>query len=571
MRHPRERDAVLWYHEHSSHHVHRFASGPAFLDWSNQPDPFRTYRGAPLVQLPLADEASSPSWDELHVRGAVAPRPLDLASLGAFFELSLGLTAWKEYAGSRWALRANPSSGNLHPTEGYALVPPAPGVPAGLYHYVSRDHMLERRLTPATAATVGRLFSGGCWLLGLASIHWREAWKYGMRAFRYCEHDAGHALAAGRYAAAALGWTARLLAAAGDADVAAILGLDREADFAAVRSADREHPDALVLIGPDRHVEEAFRQQERLLDELVSLLADGVWTGRPNDLSAEHAAWPDIDAVATATIKPRTSPVGAAPPAAAGRGEEAPAAPSRRPSPPAVRLIRQRRSAVAMDAATALPSATFFAMLARLIPVPHVPPWDLLPWSPRVHPLLFVHRVGGLAPGLYLLERVETAHDSLRVSLRAAFSWVRPEGTPTSLRLYLLEEGDTRPFSRLASCHQEIASDSAFSLGMLATFSSGLEEEPWTYRRLFWETGVLGQVLYLEAEAAGVRATGIGCYFDHVVHEALGLEGAAFRDLYHFTVGGAVDDPRLTTLPAYSEEVRARGAVRMEPRPKGGT
>jgi hypothetical protein len=25
---------------------------------------------------------------------------------------------------------------------------------------------------------------------------------------------------------------------------------------------------------------------------------------------------------------------------------------------------------------------------------------------------------------------------------------------------------------------------------------------------------VLGQLLYLEAEAAGVRATGIGCYFD---------------------------------------------------------
>ena len=36
----------------------------------------------------------------------------------------------------------------------------------------------------------------------------------------------------------------------------------------------------------------------------------------------------------------------------------------------------------------------------------------------------------------------------------------------------------------------------------------------WMYPRLFWETGVLGQVLYLEALAVGISATGIGCFFD---------------------------------------------------------
>jgi hypothetical protein len=73
----------------------------------------------------------------------------------------------------------------------------------------------------------------------------------------------------------------------------------------------------------------------------------------------------------------------------------------------------------------------------------------------------------------------------------------------------------------------------------------------WFYRRLFWEAGAVGQVLYLEAEAHGVRATGIGCYFDDPVHQALGLGDATFQSLYHFTVGGPVDDPRLTTLPPY--------------------
>ncbi len=65
---------------------------------------------------------------------------------------------------------------------------------------------------------------------------------------------------------------------------------------------------------------------------------------------------------------------------------------------------------------------------------------------------------------------------------------------------------------------------------------------------------VIGQVLYLEAEAAGIRATGIGCYFDDGMHGLLGLEERSYQDLYHFTVGGPVEDTRLTTLPAYVDE-----------------
>jgi hypothetical protein len=62
---------------------------------------------------------------------------------------------------------------------------------------------------------------------------------------------------------------------------------------------------------------------------------------------------------------------------------------------------------------------------------------------------------------------------------------------------------------------------------------------------------MIGQVLYLEAEAAGLRGTGIGCYFDDPVHEVFGLTGLAYQDLYHFTVGAPVEDARLTTWPSY--------------------
>jgi SagB-type dehydrogenase family enzyme len=550
---------VRRYHALSTHHPNRFARGPRGLDWATQPEPFRTYAGASRVELPLpAGSELAATWEEIHRPGAGSTRALDRSSLGAFLELALGLTAWKQAGASRWALRANPSSGNLHPTEGYVLLPGVPGVEAGLYHYAARDHLLERRWTPDAEGeqVLARRVPAGGFLLGLASIHWREAWKYGVRAFRYCQHDVGHALATARYAAGVLGWSARLLEAPGDDDVAAVLGLDRDADHGELAPPDREHPDALLLVAPSRAIPGGTAGLEEAIDALVALGRGGTWAGRPNALSPAHVEWEEVDAVAAATRKPRTGPARESP--FGGRGDDA--------SPPldsdvdsllAASLIRQRRSAVDMDGRTGLPLARLLRVLGRLLPRPGVPPWDVLPWSPRVHPVLFVHRVDGLAAGLYLFERSEEIHADVRAATRPGFAWERPEGV-SAPGLFRLEEGDCRSLARFVSCQQAIAADSAFSLGMLSRFDDSLEEGPWWYRRLFWETGVMGQALYMEAESAGLRGTGIGCYFDDVVHEVLGLEDTRFRDLYHFTLGGAVDDPRLATLSPYPEDVRRR-------------
>src|SRR5206468_1506139 len=127
-----------------------------YLDWATQPDPFRTFAGAPAVELPLLADGLATPYGDLYVPGAVAALPLGRDTVAVLFELALGLSAWKQYRGTRWALRCNPSSGNLHPTEGYALLPALPGVEAGVYHYVSRDHLLERRCSLA-GTTAGRL------------------------------------------------------------------------------------------------------------------------------------------------------------------------------------------------------------------------------------------------------------------------------------------------------------------------------------------------------------------------------------------------------------------------------
>jgi nitroreductase len=390
--------------------------------------------------------------------------------------------------------------------------------------------------------------------VGLSSIHWREAWKYGERAFRYCQHDAGHAIATVRYAAATLGWSARLLDEVPDPAIAAVLGLTQPESFIGIAEADREHPDCLLLLGPSPppvHGGEVARVD---LPALREVLATGGWTGRANALSPAHVPWPAIDLAAEATWR-ENGPTATRSREDAVLGHQVTTWPACRgvaSQRGAAQVIKQRRSCLALDGSTPMGAETFYGVLDRLLPRPDVPPWDVWPWSPHLHCAIFVHRVRGVPSGLYVFERHPTVHARLRSALGGDFAWTRPEGCPESLPFFALTEGDFRESAQAVSCQQEIAGDGAFSLGMIADFGDSIRATgAWWYRRLFWESGLLGHVLYLEAEAAGVRGTGIGCYFDDAVHDLLGLRGDRFQSLYHFTMGGPVEDPRLTTLSAY--------------------
>ncbi len=544
-------DLILSYHEQTKHHMHRFAAGPGFMDWASQPAPFRTYEGATRFPLPLAADSVSVGFPDLHVPGAVPPRPMDLSSIGLVFELAMGLSAWKEYQGTRWALRCNPSSGNLHPTEGYVITAGLEGLPAGVYHYVSRDHCLERRAVVHgdEQARLAELLPAGTALVGLSSIHWREAWKYGERAFRYCQHDVGHAIAAVRYAAAVAGWSVRLIDDLGDDRLASLMGIGPEHSSESLHELDREHPDTAILLDTSpADIDDRVADLRGRADELVKVMGQKAsWHGLPNSLSEGHAHWDLIEDAAVASARPSS----AESPVALASSESSRPFP-RGSAPAAATLIRQRRSCLGLDGETAMAVDRFYHMLDRLLPRSGVPPWDAVPWAPHLHCVIFVHRVTGLEPGLYFLERSEAVHGRLLEACGSQLAWEEAVGCPEHLRLFLLSRSDLRTTAQAVSCHQEIAADGAFSLGMIADFETTIRQHgAWWWRRLFWESGVLGQVLYLEAEAAGLRSTGIGCFFDDAVHNLLGLKTDTFQSLYHFTVGAPIEDTRLRTLPPY--------------------
>ncbi|RWW84380.1 hypothetical protein BHE74_00007023 [Ensete ventricosum] len=537
-------DAATHYHNRTKHSLTGgSARGPRGLDWANQPNPFLRFLSTPLLPLlhsPPEPHDDSPPYHSVFSSSFPPPQPFSHASISRLLYDSLSLSAWKSTGLSTWSLRVNPSSGNLHPTESHLLSPPLPlsqqqpsspppfSSSSFLAHYSPNDHSLELR----ASISLPDLPLHRSLLLAFSSILWREAWKYGERAFRYCNHDVGHALAAAAVSAATLGWDVCLLDGLGHDDLHRLLGLDRSNPPPPDRLPDRpvrgrlpwiesQHPDCALLIFPFGETPPSVDYAELAL--ALSRLPAMEWLGKPNSLSKDHVCWDVIYKTAEAVKKPPTY------------GEGFSVNPFHRSpliSPDLYKdmtvrqVVRKRRSAVDMDGVHVLEKDAFYQILLHCLPSGELGlgekqgqqftlPFRVLTWDAEVHAALFVHRVRDLPKGLYFLVRNEEHLDRLKSAMRSEFEWERPEGCPAGLPLYRLARGDCRELAKQLSCHQDIASDGCFSLGMVARFEPVLREKgAWMYPRLFWETGVLGQVLYLEAHAVGLSATGIGCYFD---------------------------------------------------------
>src|SRR5438105_364541 len=124
------------------------------------PDPFRHYEGVPVLDLPADPPvAETPALEVLNgVSGATpaADGPTFLSQL-LFYSAAISASKRVPSLGYRYALRVNPSSGNLHPTEFHFLTRGVKEWPDGLYHYRPSSHMAEQR----AAGNVEMKLAGG--------------------------------------------------------------------------------------------------------------------------------------------------------------------------------------------------------------------------------------------------------------------------------------------------------------------------------------------------------------------------------------------------------------------------
>lgn len=557
-----ELEIILDYHKASKHNFKAYAPGPSRLNMSIKPDPFFNYHGTRHFNLEIwSDEQIKaeifPTYEQVFLPEKLKPSELNAESISKLFFDSFAISAWKKANNTKWPLRANPSSGNLHPTEVYLLSGPVKGLlkNPSVCHYAPLPHALELRteFPRETWELLSLGFPEGTFFVGLTSIFWRVSWKYGLRAFRYSQHDIGHAIAALTFAAAGLGWKTSLLADMGSEEVAALLGISGEI------GPEKQEPACLLAICPA----DETCTKSRISSIMVSTFKNLSWAGIPNSLSPEHVEWLGIEKAASAAqkresdyfekreesekeIKSGTRAVSLLK-ASNSRNQLDPEA------VPLRSIIRGRRSAIEMDNSAYMEKETFYAMLQRTLPENN-PIFNTLAFGSFTHLLLFVNRVKDLLPGLYIFIRKPEEKEKFKAAIRPDFLWEKPKNCPSDLEFYLLLEETLHSFAAQLSCAQRKVADACFTACMLSEFEEPLNRfGAWIYPYLFWECGILGQLLYLEAEANGLRGCGIGCFFDDPLHETIGLKGLEYQDLYHFAVGSPLQEIGVITLPAYEK------------------
>jgi hypothetical protein len=167
------------YHELTKHSAESLRRNRHYLDWANMPNPFRHYEDVPILDLPSdppAPQISALEVLEGKLGNTSARDGAEFLSQLMFYSASISASKRVPSTGSTYALRVNPSSGNLHPTEFHFYTHGLTDWVDGLYHYRPSSHMAEQRgieefgenLVDASAPLV----------FVLTSIAWREAWKY---------------------------------------------------------------------------------------------------------------------------------------------------------------------------------------------------------------------------------------------------------------------------------------------------------------------------------------------------------------------------------------------------------
>jgi len=512
---------VFHYHEETKHSHLRYARSLGYMDWSNQPNPYRTYKGAENISLPLATEYPTPPYS-LIFTDDVPAAPLLINSISQFLQFSMGISAIKSNGVNDWDLRCNASSGNLHPSESYIILPPMEGIDTKttISHYLPKTHSLESLAS----------FDSGMWktlpknsfFVAVSSIVYREVWKYGERAFRYTQLDAGHAMRSLQVSAKVLGWKHRVLNDISDADISQLLGLNQKVRF---NEKEDEIPDMLLLITPDDFNEKI--DYSELLDHV-----NDTYNSVANHIAYSYQEWPLITQIEEATFSSHTTL------------KEMPyEATTREPSLESKNVILSRRSAQMMDKERPEISYENFMTLINSTKE------SFNGFVNAVNLVIFVHDVNGLKQGLYILIRNQEHKSQLMDLMNDSFLWER-----VNEELYALSYDDFRIASKNISCNQDIASDGAFSMGMLSSFSDELTTHgAHRYKELYWECGAIGQQLYLEATSVGLSATGIGCFLDDNFHKLLGLESNRFQTLYHFTIGRGLFDKRVLSKKPYAD------------------
>jgi SagB-type dehydrogenase family enzyme len=503
----RDLQAAWAYHNGTKHSSESIRANRHYLDWDNQPIPFKIY--SRLKPIPLPQHLSSPGVAALQTIATAAAEKTEAAVsslqiLAEILYLSAGITRRRNYPGGEILFRAAACTGALYHIDLYLVCGDVPDLQAGVYHFGPHDFALRKlragdyRNILAQASGREPAIVNAPVLIVCASTYWRNAWKYQSRAYRHCYWDNGTILANLLAAAVARYIPARIVLGFVDDAVRQLLSLD----------AKREGALALVALG---HVPSLTNESAPAVEPLVL---------ETEPLSKSEVDYPAIRAMHEASsLKTEAEviswrhEVGAESPSPISKPRFMPLAPLGDGEIPrdTLEAVIQRRGSTRQFARQSISFEQLSTLLDRStrgIPTDFLKPDE----APLTDLYLIVHAVEDLSPGAYVLHRKSRA-------------------------LELLKEGDFRREAGYLGLGQEIPADCSVDVFFLTDLNKVLERfGNRGYRAAQLEASIIAGKLYIAAYAQRLGASGL-TFFDDDVTEFFSPHAAGKSVMFLLALG----------------------------------
>ena len=477
--------AAWTYHNGTKHSYWSIRANPHFLDWANQPLPFKIYSSLEPLPLPHRVRAThAPAMSVVAETAYPEEAVPDLEALSHLLYFSAGITRRRTYPGGEIFFRAAACTGALYEIELYLACGPLPDLEAGLYHFAPADFTLRRlrsgdyRGVLAEATGAEPSITHAPVVIICTGTYWRNAWKYQARTYRHFGWDNGTLVANLLAMSTALEFPAKVVCGFVDDAVNRLLDLDtqREVAFSMVpighvAEPPPEPPKAIPPLGLEiipaskKEVDYPAMREMHAASSLLSPEEVVGWRGKTPVAKLDEPTSELIPLEPLEEAEIRRDPI--------------------------ERVILRRGSTrqFVREPITFAQLSTLFERTTRGVPADFLEPFG----AQLNHLYLLVHAVEGLSSGAYFLRR-ETR------------------------RLELLKEGDFRSQAGYLGLEQDLPADASVAIFFLADLQAILERfGNRGYRAVQLEAGIIGGKLYLAAYAQGLGATGLTFYDDDVV------------------------------------------------------
>jgi SagB-type dehydrogenase family enzyme len=482
---------VAWkYHDATKHSYASVRDNQHFLDFENQPLPFKIY--PTLDPSPLPAEVRQTGVAALSAISEIVPAQTkatpDLEAIAQLLYLSAGITRHRKYPGGEIYFRAAACTGALYEVELYLVCGDLrsgdlPNLEAGVYHFAAAEFGLRKlragdyRGVLIEACAAEPAIAHAPLTIVCTCTYWRNAWKYQDRTYRHFGWDNGTLLANLLAVGTALGLPARIICGFVDDTVNALLDVDsrREVAFSLVPLG---YSSALPLQPPATFSPLGLETVPLSRQEIDYPLMREMHAASSLDSPAEVAAW--RGGTPLTSFPPPQGPVVKL--EALGDAEM--------PRDQVEQVILRRGSTrkFARTPITLTQLSTMLDRATRGVPADFLDPVG----SQLNHLYLIVHAVEGLDPGAYVFHRNQKLLESLK-------------------------QGEFRSQAGYLGLQQALPADAAVDVFFLADLRPILQRfGNRGYRAVQLEAGILGGKLYLAAYAQHLGATGLTFFDDDV-------------------------------------------------------